>query len=64
MSLILAEKEEAGPGLAPAAVIEELSPRVYGQQLSSELSITSSDIQCSVHAVLTLTSHHAEEIRD
>ena len=32
MSLILAEEEEAGPGRAPAAIIEELSPGVYGQQ--------------------------------
>ena len=32
MSLILAEEEEAGPGRAPAAIIEELCPGVYGQQ--------------------------------
>ena len=32
MSLILAEEEEAGPGRAPAAIIEELYPGVYGQQ--------------------------------
>ena len=30
--IILAEEEEAGPGRAPAAIIEDLCPGVYGQQ--------------------------------
>ena len=37
---ILAEKEEAGPSGAPAAVIEELSPRVDVDQRALEYIIS------------------------